>query len=116
MPPDRPDQAWLWDMLNAARTVRRIVSGKTYDDFVNDEILRGATERYIEIVGEAASKVSQEFRKRHPDIDWRKIVITRHRFAHEYFGIDPVIVWRIATIHIENLIPQLESMGLDPLA
>lgn len=100
-------------MLNAARTVRRIVSAKTYDDFLSDEVLRGATERYIEIVGEAASKVSEAFRASHPHIDWRKIIVTRHRFAHEYFGIDPVIVWRIATVHVQNLIPQLESLGID---
>lgn len=114
MPLDRPDQAWLWDMLNAERTVQRIVAGKTYEDFVRDEVLRGATERYIEIVREAASKVSAAFRSQHPEIEWRKIVVTRHRFAHEYFGIDPVIVWRIATTHVPLLIPQLETMGLDP--
>ncbi len=101
-------------MLTFARKVQGIVAGKTFETYRQDDLVRGATERYIEIIGEAASKVSDEFRNANPHIPWQKIVVTRHRFIHEYYGLDPVIVWRIATVHLEVLVPQLEALNIEP--
>jgi len=68
MPPEERDAAYLWDMLDAARAVREFVSSRTYDDYQKDRMLRGAVERHIEIIGEAANHVSDDFQKVHPDI------------------------------------------------
>jgi uncharacterized protein with HEPN domain len=62
------DAAYLWDMLDAARAVREFVSSRTYADYQKDRMLRGAVERHIEIIGEAANHVSDDFQKAHTDI------------------------------------------------
>ena len=74
MQPEERDAAYLWDMLDAAMAVRDFVSARTYYDYQNDRMLRGAVERHIEIIGEAANHVSVDFKKVHPEIPWRSII------------------------------------------
>ncbi|HAR49897.1 MAG TPA: hypothetical protein DCR81_07355 [Smithella sp.] len=76
MQPEERDAAYLWDMLDAAIAVREFVSARTYYDYQNDRMLRGAVERHIEIIGEAANHVSVDFKKVHPEIPWRSIIET----------------------------------------
>ena len=61
MQPEERDAAYLWDMLDAAGAVREFVSSRTYDDYQKDRMLRGAVERNIQIIGEAANHVSDDF-------------------------------------------------------
>ncbi|MFO1428583.1 MAG: hypothetical protein U1F76_00350 [Candidatus Competibacteraceae bacterium] len=61
------DPAYLWDMLDAAKTVVTILSGKTKDDWDNDIVLRMAVERGIEIIGEAARRVSRTLANQYPE-------------------------------------------------
>ncbi len=84
MPPEKSDLKYLWDMLDAAQTVGELVRGKSFEDYVSTKALRPAVERAIEIIGEAARRVSDATREQHPDIPWSAIVATRHIIAHEY--------------------------------
>src|SRR5665647_2004225 len=93
MQPEERDATYLWDMLDAARAVREFVSSRTYDDYQKDRMLRGAVERHIEIIGEAANHVSEDFQKVHPDIPWRSIIGQRHVLIHEYGEIKHERVW-----------------------
>jgi len=68
-----------------------------------NELLRRAVIYSLTILGEAANHLSADFRANHADIPWRKIIGTRHRVIHEYFGIDYDIVWQIVNIQIPNL-------------
>lgn len=110
MPRDRSDAAAMYDMLQAAETVRRYVEGKTREDLQGDELLRHAVERVIEIIGEAARRMSPGFREEHPEIPWRAIMATRHILAHDYDEVDHDIVWRIVTDHVPVLIEQLRTL------
>jgi len=76
------DNAWLLDMLMAARAVQSFVTGKTFADYEADLLLRSAVERQVEIIGEAAHGMSASFKRAHPDIPWRPIMAQRHRLAH----------------------------------
>jgi uncharacterized protein with HEPN domain len=67
-------------------------------------------ERQIEIIGEAARKVSDPFKAAHPEIPWRKIIAQRHVLAHEYGDVDPRLVWRVASVHIPALHAQLREL------
>jgi uncharacterized protein with HEPN domain len=67
-------------------------------------------ERRVEIIGEAARRVSCAFRDAHPEIPWRSVIGQRHALAHDYGEIDDQRVWRVATIHIPDLIPLLEPL------
>jgi len=74
----------------------------------------GAVERHLEIIGEAANRVSRSFREAHPEIPWQRIVAQRNVLAHEYGEIENTLVWRVATIRIPELIQQLQRL-LPPL-
>jgi uncharacterized protein with HEPN domain len=110
MPPDKDDLAYAWDMLDAARAVAGFVAGKSFDQYLADRMLRGAVERHIEIIGEAARGVSDAFRTTHREIPWTKIVAQRHILAHEYGEIEDELIWRVATVHIPELIAALEPL------
>lgn len=111
---ERGDAALLQDMLDASEAVVRYVAGKSKDQFVGDEILRNAVERRLEIVGEAARKVSSSLQASHPDIPWQKIMATRHILAHDYDVVNPEIVWRIATVYVPALVEQLRPLVPSP--
>ena len=104
MRPEESDLAYLWDMLDAVRAI----SG-----FVRE---RGAVERHVEIIGEAAGRVSAAFREAHPEIPWRRIVAQRHVLAHEYGEIEHELIWKVATVHIPELIDALDGLVPPPLA
>ncbi len=107
---EKGDDAYLWDMLDAAQSVRQFVAGRSFDDYVQDAMLRGAVERQIEIVGEAARHVSPAFQAVHREIPWRGIIAQRHVIAHDYGDIKHDRLWAVAT----GLIPKLVQM-LEPL-
>lgn len=94
-------------MLRAAREVQAFTSGKTYDDYESDLVLRRAVERSIQIIGEASAKVSKEFREAHPDVPWRPITAQRHILVHDYGEIDDEKIWRVATHYVPQLIEQI---------
>jgi len=110
MQPEERDAAYLWDMLDAAIAVRDFVSARTYYDYQNDRMLRGAVERHIEIIGEAANHVSVDFKKVHPEIPWRSIIGQRHVLIHEYGEINHERIWFVASERIPELITLLERV------
>jgi uncharacterized protein with HEPN domain len=115
MRPDERDAAYLVDMLQAAKAVGRYVSKKSREDFARDDLLRSAVERQIEIIGEAARKVSPGFQAEHPAIPWRGIITTRHILAHEYGRVDEEIIWQTAVVYVPELMKMLEPlMGSPP--
>jgi uncharacterized protein with HEPN domain len=75
----------------------------TFDAFMADETLQRAFVRSLEIIGEAAKKVPDNFRGEHPDIEWRAMAGIRDRLIHDYFGVDYEIVWDA----VQNRIPEL---------
>jgi len=105
-----PDAAYLWDMLDAAQAVIRFVESRTFNDYVADRMLRGAVERHLEIIGEAAGKVSKSFQDAHPEIPWRQIIAQRHVLVHEYGEVKHELVWKVATVRIPELIELLRPV------
>ena len=104
------DLGYVLDMLHEARTALEFVSGKTYEQFQQDTQCRYAVIRAIEVLGEAASQVSEEFRNAHPDIEWRKIIGMRHRLIHGYGDIVLSIVWEVVQTDIPDLVNQLKPL------
>jgi uncharacterized protein with HEPN domain len=104
MQPEERDAALLWDMLVHAREAVSFVSGKTWDDYQNNVLLRRAVERSAQVVGEAAREVSDTFRKAHPEVPWRPIIAQRHILVHDYGEIQDDKIWRVATVHLPALI------------
>jgi|SRR6185295_9684101 len=109
MPPER-DIGYVWDMLNAARGVVASLEGISFAQYMEDEDIRMATERRIEIIGEAARRVSSSFREAHPEIPWREIVDQRNVLIHSYDEIEEERIWRLVTEEIPLLIEQLTGL------
>jgi uncharacterized protein with HEPN domain len=114
MAPDRRDAANLWDMLSAARKIADSVQGVTLAAYAANEELRLTVERRLEIIGEAARRLSAQFRQDHPGIPWRRIIAQRNFLAHEYDEIDDERIWRLAVEEMPRLVAWLESVVPSP--
>lgn len=107
------DPTRMRHMLEAAQKIRAFTEGKTRAEFEADEVLSLAVVRLIEIIGEAASQVTDTTRARHPQFEWQDIVGMRNRVIHGYFQIARDIIWNTINDDIPTLITQLESV-LEP--
>ncbi len=96
-------------MIEAVEAACTFVSGKARSDLDADRMLVFALVRAIEIVGEAASRVSTPTREAASDIPWPLIVSMRNRLIHAYFNIDLEVVWKTATEELPKLLPRLRS-------
>ena len=104
------DRTRILHMLDASR--KAIIYGKKYtrQDIENNEILRLALVKIIEIVGEAAAKTSLPLQKAHPEVPWPQIISMRNRLVHGYFDINLDILWQTIKEDLPVLIPQLEKI------
>ena len=104
------DDAFLLDMLLAARELRQFTEGVSFENFNNDRLLQHAVIRLIEIIGEAARNVSADFKAAHPEIPWAAIVGMRHRLVHEYFRVAPDKVWEVVQKDLPELVGLIEPL------
>lgn len=104
------DTASLWDMLRAIQHIQEFTSGCTETDYLDSLLIQRAVERELEILGEAARRVSTEFQQAHPEIDWRNTIGLRNVIAHRYDQVDQEIVWRIVVSVLPTLREQLEVL------
>ena len=92
----RRDELYLADIVEAADLIADFTAGIDYAAFAGSELLRSGVAQKPAVIGEAASRVSEELRSRHADVPWPQIVAFRNILVHAYFGIDWAIVWRAA--------------------
>lgn len=92
-----------------ARCLRRraVLIGHQFDA---DENLRLALAHLLQIIGEAASRLSSEFRQAHADIPWKAVIGMRHKIVHDYLNVDDDIVWLTATVEMGPLVTQLKNI------
>lgn len=110
MSPEERDPAYLWDMLDRARQVTDFVHGLSFESYVDDLKTRSAVERALEVLGEAARRVSDSFKSQHPEIPWSDLVGFRNVLTHDYGKLEQDRIWKIATRDVPELIPRLEVL------
>jgi uncharacterized protein with HEPN domain len=110
MRPEQRDASYLWDMLDAARTVLEFTRGASFSEYSENRLLHLAVERAIQIIGEAANRVSSGFQEAHPEIPWRKIVDQRNVLVHEYGDVEHALVWELVQLYIPQLVQQLVAL------
>jgi|HubBroStandDraft_2_1064218.scaffolds.fasta_scaffold1509788_2 uncharacterized protein with HEPN domain len=103
----------LRHMLDAAREALSFVAGRNSEDLGRDRMLVLALVKEIEIIGEAASRISDESRKALPRIPWPKIIAMRNRLIHAYADVDLSIVWDTLTGALPELLRELETALAD---
>lgn len=106
------DDALLLDMLQAGRQIREYTVGLQEIEFLKSRRDQDAVLLQFTVLGEAAKRVSSEFRDVHPEIPWRKITGFRNVIVHDYFQVDFRRAWKIASRDIPELIKTLEPLVL----
>lgn len=104
----RNNELLVLDMLESAKKIQKYTLGLDYHSFLENEMIVDAVARNFEIIGEAANRVTSEFKIKHSQIEWDRITGFRNRIIHEYFGIDYEIMWTIIEDNILDLINKLE--------
>jgi uncharacterized protein with HEPN domain len=101
---------YLHHILDAIQRIERHLTGVSREGFFESELLQDAVVRQLEIVGEAARNLPEDFRLEHPQVSWSQIVGMRNRLVHAYFQVDLAIVWEIATLDLPQLREQVEDI------
>jgi uncharacterized protein with HEPN domain len=118
MKPEARDGAHLWDMLESARETVELVEGFTLEALLSDTRTRRAIERTLEVLGEAANRVSPATREAHGAIPWSAIVGQRNVIAHGYAAVDHSRLFMTIRNDLPALIVELEglvgSLGPNP--
>jgi uncharacterized protein with HEPN domain len=108
----RDDQVRLRHMLDAAEEAISFARGKSRSDLDSDRMLTLALVKSIEIIGEAAARVTPDGRAESPEIPWQDIIGMRNRLIHAYFDIDLDRVWDTVSDDLPPLVATLERIGL----
>ena len=108
--PKQDDATRLRHMLDAARKAVALAKGKGRSALDSDETLGLAVVRLLEILGEVARGVSQDFQDSHPKIAWKEMIGARNHLIHGYYEVDCDIVWQILKDDLPPLIKELEKV------
>jgi uncharacterized protein with HEPN domain len=97
-------------MLDHSREAVEMTRGRTRADLDRDRLLNLALVQLVEVIGEAASRLPEEFRSRHPQVPWRQTVGMRNRLIHGYDTVNFDILWSIIQEDLPPLIEKLEAI------
>jgi uncharacterized protein with HEPN domain len=87
------DIVYLYHILDAISLVEEYTKGMSENEFLSNSMAHDAVVRQIEIIGEAARNISEEFQEKHSKLPWGKMIGIRNKIIHEYFNINYSIVW-----------------------
>jgi len=104
------DAVRLRHMLDEARRTQKFIANRQFEDMNDDDMLAYSVVRAEEIIGEAASRISDELRAQTPELPWRQMIGMRNIIVHAYADISYRIVWEVATINLPELILMLEKL------
>ena len=101
--PKRDYKLFITAIRDCANRILDYTMGKSFDEFIENQMLLDAVVRNLEVIGEATKNIPNDIRQKYPQVEWRKIAGLRDIVIHGYFGIDYEILWDI----IQNKIPDL---------
>ncbi len=100
------DKIRLQHILDAIAEIEKYLLEVEFTEFMNNSMMRFASIKQMEIIGEASNHISDELKLKFTNIEWAQITGMRNVFVHEYFGIDSTLVWEI----IKKDIPELKQI------
>jgi uncharacterized protein with HEPN domain len=108
--PKRDPDLLIQDMLEAVRKIELFIAGLDRSAFLRDEKTVDAVVRNLEVLGEAARQLPEDFTSRFSAVPWYQIAGLRNRIVHDYFGLDLGIIWQIIHHDLPLLKAQLEKL------
>jgi uncharacterized protein with HEPN domain len=114
MRPEERDVSYLLDMLDSARSALEFTRDVSLADSSRNAMLHLAVERAIQIIGEAANRVSPAFQQAHPEIPRRRIVAQRNVLVHEYGDVEHSLIWDLVQRYLPSRVDQLEPLIPSP--
>jgi uncharacterized protein with HEPN domain len=109
--PKRDPDLLIQDMLEAAQKIELFTAGLDHPAFLRDEKTVDAVVRNLEVLGEAARQLPDDFTSQHPDVPWYQIAGLRNRIVHDYFDLDLNIIWQIIHHDLPQLKARLEKLA-----
>ena len=104
------DETRIKHMFDAAQKAITFTNNRTFQDLEEDEMLALALVKLIEIVGEAASRVSKDYQANHTQIPWSAMIGMRNRLVHAYFDINLKILWQTTQEDLPSLMEELNKL------
>ena len=104
------DRTRILHMRDSAREARDFIKGRAREDLEEDRLLVLAVVKALEVIGEAASKVSRNYRDEQPQIPWQSLIVIRNRLTHDYYDYDLDKVWTVALDELDPLLAQLDLL------
>ena len=99
------DKAYLKHILDAISNIEKFIEGVKKENFLGNVEKQYAVLRGLEIIGEATKNLSEELKKKHPNIPWKEIAGMRDKLIHQYFGVNLDLVWET----IKTELPELKN-------
>jgi len=106
----RQPELLVGDIIDSGNKILQYTLNLTFEEFTSDSKTIDAVIRNFEIIGEAANRLPDEFKDKHPQVDWHRIRGFRNRIVHDYFGIDYNIVWTITETYLPTLLENLRLL------
>ena len=106
----RRDELYLADILEAANAIELFLKDVEKSRFVSDDLIRSAVLQKLTIIGEAAARITKQFKERHRDVEWTEIIAFRNLTVHAYFSIDWSIVWTTALKDVPQLKEKISAI------
>jgi uncharacterized protein with HEPN domain len=100
----------LKDILESIQKIKKYTIGMDYELFIQDDKTIDACVRNFEIIGEVSSKIEDDFKLAHPEIEWQRMKGLRNRMIHDYSGIDYQVVWDIISEYLDELEYQVQQL------
>ncbi|MCK5787246.1 MAG: DUF86 domain-containing protein [Candidatus Sabulitectum sp.] len=107
MLPERKDAGLLYDIISAAKEIETFVEDCDFEKFTSNKMLRYAVERQLLVIGEAARRLSEDFRNSVSSVPWQAVIGLRNIIAHDYGEVLTERIWLVATRDLKDLITEL---------
>lgn len=102
---------FIQHILDSIELIESYTNNKALEDFLSSVQLQDSVIRRIEIIGEAAKNLPEDFKNKYPEIPWKKIAGMRDIIVHDYFGLDLKLTWKVANEEIIDLKTRLKSIA-----